>query len=221
MFIYSHPNAKFCLYPRSTVDRALLQNAPRIFRTFRSRCQVQVQVRILSLSRAAKKLHLSGGPVTLRSGEAATVIRNDMLVSVVVNLRQDSADTQGTGRVRCDDELLVVTRCSQHWRRRDEFDEAADRCLALRRLRDGSHVDARTSKVGERGRDVREALDEPTVVRTKAEKRANLFERIDVTRIDRAYRLDFLGVHLETTTRDDVPEVLALDSEQHALGGLT
>ena len=68
---------------------------------------------------------------------------------------------------------------------------------------------------------MREALDEPTVVRTKAEKRANLFERIDVTRIDRAYRLDFLGVHLETTTRHDVPEVFALDSEQDALGGLT
>ena len=67
---------------------------------------------------------------------------------------------------------------------------------------------------------MREALDEPTIVRTKSEKRADLLEGIDVTRIDRAHSFDFLGVHFETMARNDVPEVLALDSEQDARGGL-
>ena len=51
-----------------------------------------------------------------------------MLVSMIINLQQDAANTQGAGRVRFDDELLVVTRRSQHWSRRDEVDEATDRC---------------------------------------------------------------------------------------------
>lgn len=51
---------------------------------------------------------------------------------------------------------------------------------------------------------MREALDEPTVVRAKTEKRADLFKRIDVTRINRAHRLDFLGVrrHISASEKE-------------------